>query len=407
MLNVVSLEQAKECLINNFLTYKLSSIMVPLIESYGMCLAKDIVSSEFVPDFCRATVDGYAVIAESTFGCSEAMPAILKVVNEEIDDLLPLQTGECRYVPTGSQIPGGADAMVMIEHVEVFFDGTIGVLKPTAPGNHLIFRGEDVKPGQCILKKGTLLKTKEIGILAAMGIDKVCVSSRPVVGIISTGDEIVSYETSPQTGQVRDVNAPMFLSYLKRNKYQTVFFGIVKDDYNEITEAIKRTILKCDILILTGGTSAGEKDMLRRVLEKIGMVHIHGIALKPGKPTIIGSVLDKPVFGVPGNPLAAYFIFHLLIVDCLYKLQGGEIFPQKIRAIIDTDISSNHGRKEIIPVILSENSEVVDNIEQMATPIIGKSGLISTLLMADGYIIIERNSEGLNRGQLVDVYFLQ
>ncbi len=397
MLDVMESKDVLELIERNFRIAP-NTHTVPLVDADGMVLACDIVSGEFVPDFDRSTVDGYAVSSREVFGCSDAIPALLTLQGEIAAGEDPKEAwspGGCFYVPTGGALPKGTDAMVMIEYAERFSDGTIAIYKPSAPGQHIIFRGDDIKAGDLVAKKGTLITTKEIGALSALGIMQVPVFMKPKIGIISTGDELVRADEKPQGAQIRDVNGPMLQSAIKEAGGQPIFYGIVKDEYDLLFESVKRAVEQCDMVILSGGTSVGSKDATQLVIEAQGEVMVHGIAIKPGKPTIVGKIQDKPVFGLPGHPLAAYFMYMVFVRELIQAMGGYKPESKTVSATLARTIPSNEGREECVPVKLDTNN--------IATPVTGKSGLITTLLNTHGYIRIERDCEGLAKGSQIQV----
>lgn len=370
---------------------------VPLEQALDRVLAADLTAKETVPNFTRSTVDGYAVKGSDIFGCSDAIPAVLKLVGESVmgePANILLEAGQCVSVPTGGEVPQGADAVVMLEDVEVYGDGTVGVRKPCALGNNLIFKGDDVQPGYEIYSKGMKIKAKDIGSLAALGMTQVPVRRSPKIAIISSGDELVEAGEVLQVGQIRDVNGPMLKAFAVQCGAQPVFMGIVRDDKNAVEEAIREAIHDCDILVLSGGTSAGVKDAIPDAVLDLGELLVHGIAVKPGKPTVVGVIQNKPIFGLPGNPVAAYFMFLLLVKPLIASMLGMNCFEQKRIFPIARAISSNQGREELVPVVIKDGS---------AHPISGKSGLITTLSAADGYFHIARDREGLKKGDPVEV----
>ena len=236
---------------------------VSLADACGRVLAEDIAADEYVPDFNRSTVDGYALRASDTFGCSEAIPAVLKLRGEVLMGQaagIAVGEGECCYVPTGGEIPEGADCAVMLEYSENFGDGTIGISKAGAPGLNMIFRGDDVYPGKVFLESGRLVTPQDIGALASAGRTSVPVSAKLRVGVISTGDELVPADVKPGPGQVRDVNSPMIEAMLRSFGAEPVMYGIVKDDRDTLFNTVKKAVGDCDAVILSGGSSVGVKD---------------------------------------------------------------------------------------------------------------------------------------------------
>ena len=380
---------------------------VPITKASGRALAHDIVAQECVPFFDRSTVDGYAVVASDTFGCSDAMPAMLKLTDEVLigqKPALTIKSGECIYVPTGGEIPPGADAMVMIEYAEDFGDGLRYISKSSAPGAHIVFKGDDVKPGKRVLEAGRILRPQDIGVLAALGYGAVEVRKRPRVGILSTGDELVGIDQTPKDAQVRDINSYTLYAGAQEAGGESVMLGICADAYDGLKNAVRMAIEDCDMLLISGGSSVGTRDATHRVIDELGNhgVLLHGIAIKPGKPTIVGEIGRKPVFGLPGHPVSAYFIFNLFVRPLIGAMLGArEGFKKTVEARLGTNLPSNHGREEYVSVRLT-----LVNGGLVAEPVYGKSGMITVLADADGYVRIERDCEGLMAGTPVSVWIM-
>ena len=376
--------------------------LISLEHALGRVLAEDITALEYVPDFDRSTVDGFAVRASDTFGCSDAIPAILELKGEvkmgEGADLT-LKRGECAYVPTGGAIPEGADCMVMIEYTEDYGDGTVGILKPGAPGLNLIFRGDDVYPGKAVLRSGQVLRAQDIGALAAIGKAEVPVRPCLKVGVLSTGDELVPAAETPGPGQVRDVNMPMLAALLREFGAEPVQYGIITDDEALLHKTVRDALESCDAVILSGGSSAGVKDAACRIIESLGKLLLHGIAIKPGKPTILGRAGNKPLIGLPGHPVAAYFVAKLFVLPLLARLEGRQLSDHPLRARLSESIGANHGRAQVSACRLEQRDGRLT-----AVPIRSKSGLITQLAEADGYFMIGRDCEGLPKDAAVDVF---
>ena len=375
---------------------------VPLSEALGRVLAEDVPAEEYVPDFDRSTVDGYACRAADTFGCSDAIPAILKFVGEVSmgeGAAISMPRDACVYVPTGGAIPPGCDCAVMLEYVEDYGDGTVGVLKPGAPGMNLIFRGDDVFPGKTVLEAGRVLAPQDVGALAAIGKTEVPVRPRLRVGVLSTGDELVPVDRKPGPGQVRDVNRPMLLALLRDFGAEAVDCGIVADDETLLREKTAQALESCDAVILSGGSSAGQKDAACRIIEELGELLLHGIAVKPGKPTILGRAGGKPLIGLPGHPAAAFTMAKRFVLPLLAGLEGRRLRSFPLRAELSENLSANHGRMQINACRLEEKEGRL-----IAVPIRSKSGLITQLAGADAYLVIDRDCEGLPKGAEVDVY---
>ncbi len=374
---------------------------VSLSHAVGRVLAADVTASEYVPGFDRSTVDGYALRAADCFGCSEALPALLSLsrsiaMGEEAG--AELQEGCCAYVPTGAALPPGANAVAMIEYCEDFGDGTIGITKPVAPGENLIFKGDDVYPGALVLSAGRMLSAKDIGSLAAMGIGKVQVMAKPIIGIISTGDELVSAEETPAEGQVRDINSLMLSALAEELGAESRLFGIVKDEEALLSDALENALAQCDCVLISGGSSVGTKDATGKIIERRGELLFHGIAIKPGKPTILGISEGKPIFGLPGHPGAAWFVSQIFVRAALDALMGRQCRPLTLRAKLTESVSANHGRAQYGGASLFKQDG-----QWYATPIRSKSGLISSLCSADGFFCIPRDSEGCAAGEEIEL----
>ncbi len=370
-----------------------SAELVSLSAAMGRILAEDIAATEYVPDFDRSMVDGYAVRARDTFGCTDAIPAILPLQGEVLmgeGAAFELKAEQCVAVPTGGAVPKDADSVVMVEYTEDYGDGTIGISKSVAPGQNMIFRGDDVYPGKVILTKGRVLSAQDIGALAAIGLVQVPVVKKLTVGVISTGDELVPPEVTPGPGQVRDVNSPMLEAMLGAFGVHVINYGIVIDDEALLSEKVTKAVSECDAVLLSGGSSVGVKDAACRIIESMGTLLLHGIAIKPGKPTILGKAGVKPLVGLPGHPVAAYFITKLFVLPLLSRLMGRKQESYTTTARITESVSANHGRAQYHCCRL----EFKDG-QLYAYPIRGKSGLITTLAGADGYFCIDRDCEGL------------
>ena len=374
---------------------------ISIANAVGRVLAEAAVSDQYIPDFDRSLVDGYAVAARDTFGCSDAIPAMLPVTHEIHMSELPgfaLEPGTCVAIPTGGAVPQGADAVQMLEFAEDYGDGTIGIFKPVAPGNHMVYRGDDVSPGKCLLEAGHLLRPKDIGALAALGITHVPVIPAVRIGILSTGDELIPAENCPGPGQIRDVNSHLLQAALASPGTRLNTYGIIPDQYELLLEAVRKASRENDLVLLSGGSSAGERDLSLQVLNALGTTLFHGIAMKPGKPTILGRIGRVPVFGLPGHPAVAFFVTELFVRPLVARFSGRKTEPEQIHAKLTENISANHGRAQYTLVVL-EKSEGLP----AARPIHAKSGLITTLTEADGYLCIPRDCEGYAAGTEVVV----
>lgn len=401
MLNVKTPEEVLRIIREEFETLTDRTELVPLGCAVGRVLAEDVAASEYVPDFNRSTVDGFAVRARDTFGCSDAIPAMLTLTGEVRmgeGALLTLAPETCCAVPTGGAVPEGADSVVMLEFTEDYGDGTIGIGKPAAPGQNMIFRGDDVFPGKVVLNRGRLLGSQDVGALAAIGRAEVPVVRRLQVGIISTGDELVPPKEAPGPGQVRDVNSPLLEAMLTAFGAETVNYGIVRDDEALLRETAERAARECDAVLLSGGSSVGVKDATCRIIETMGRLLFHGIAIKPGKPTILGKVGNKPLVGLPGHPVAVYCIAKLFVLPLLARLSGRSMTAYRTVAKLTESVSANHGRAQCLCVRMELRDDGF-----WAHPIRAKSGLITALAGADGFFCISRDCEGLPREAEIQV----
>ncbi len=312
---------------------------------------------------------------------------------------ISLPRDACVYVPTGGAIPPGCDCAVMLEYAEDYGDGTVGILRPGAPGMNLIFRGDDVFPGKTVLRAGRVLAPADIGALAAVGKTEIPVCPRLRVGVISTGDELVGADQKPGPGRVRNVNTPMLAALLRDHGAKAQDYGIVADDEALLRKKIAEALNDCDAVILSGGSSAGVKDAACRVVGELGELLLHGIAIKPGKPTILGRAGNKPLVGLPGHPVAALFTAKLFVLPLLARLEGRPLRSFPLRASLTENLSADHGRMQVTACRLKEKDGRLS-----AEPIRSKSGLIARLSGADGYLVIGRDCEGLAKGAEVEVF---
>ena len=401
MLTVLTPGEAQEAIAAAF-PPRPAAETVPLDAACGRVLYAPVTAQEYVPDFDRSTVDGYALRAADTFGCSDALPAVLRLQGEILMGAAApaaLEPGCCMAIPTGGALPIGADACAMLEYAEIYGDGTVGIAKPVAPGENLIFRGDDTRPGQAVLPAGRRLTPQDIGALAALGVTEVSVCRKPLVGLISTGDELVAASETPGPGQIRDVNAPLLRALLQSTGAETRFYGILKDDAALLGATLDKALADCDAVCISGGSSVGQKDATCRCIEDRGALLFHGVAMKPGKPTICGSVGGKAVFGLPGHPAAAAIAAELFVLPHLGRLAGRAGTSHPIPARLTDPVSANHGRAQYMAVTLEDRGG-----ETWARPVRSKSGLITALAGADGWFSIPRDREGVHAGEMIDVY---
>ena len=396
MLNVITVEEAIEILKNNFSGIAKAET-VYIDEAVGRITAEDIESGEDVPSFSRSTMDGYALCAADTYGSGESMPAMLDIAGEIFMGEraeITLERGKCVKISTGGMLPDEADAVIPVENTDEDC-GMCLTYKSVSPFENVTKKGDDIKRGECIIKKGTVLSPAHIGLLASVGKSAVSVVNLPAVGIISTGNEIIGIDEKLTEGKIREVNSHLLSALCSSYGCEVKFFGTVKDEYDEILSAVKSALRESDIVLVSGGSSAGTKDMTVKVIEAVGEVFAHGLAMKPGKPTIIGRADGKAVFGLPGHPAACYFVTEIIVKRLIDILLGRNEKNNSKTYRTAENISSNHGREEYI---------CVKTDGETAVPVYGKSGLLSTLCESDGYIRIDRNREGLKKGETVEVF---
>lgn len=366
---------------------------VGLEKAYGRVLAEDLVSSMDLPPFPRAAMDGYAVRGEDTFGASQGSPALFKVTGV-------VGEFEAVKVMTGGPLPLGADAVVIFEQAREE-DGTLEVYAPVAPGKNASPRGEDVRKGERVLQRGSRLRPQDVAIAAALGVPKVPVSRRPRAGIISTGDELMEPGGRLTEGKIYEVNSYALASMVKMSGGLPERLGIVRDDYDEVTGAIEGA-LRYDLVLVSGATSVGEKDWVPEIVGSLGKVMVHGVAMRPGEPTGFGLVRGKMVFMLPGYPVASVVAFETFCRPYLQRLQGMEPcspYPQTT-ATLRRKIASELGRRDFVRVRVERSGEGL-----FAEPIrVTGSGIVSSLVRADGFVIVPENTEGIEEGERVAVH---
>jgi molybdopterin molybdotransferase len=378
--------------------YKPKPIKISIDESYKRVTYKDIFAQVDLPPFDRTLKDGFALKAKDSFEATEESPKFLKCIDSIEAGSFSKKTiekGECIEISTGAPIPNGADSIIMVEFSEKIGD-KIAILKNVAPGQDIAFKGSDIKKDNLLLKKKSLLTPDKIGVISAQGIEKIDVFKKPSVGVISTGNELLRTNDKMTYGKIYDVNTNAVKNAIISCGGKGITKGIVEDDYHQLKERIENSLNDCDIVVCSGGTSAGVGDVLRNVLEDIGEVVIHGISIKPGKPTIIGKVRNKLVIGLPGNPVSALIIFYIFIAPNIRVLAGlHEIEENKIvKYPLAKRIHSSKGRIHYILVKIEKNE---------VYPIIKDSGAIASLSYADGYIKIPKGIELIDKNEIVKV----
>lgn len=377
---------------------------VPLDECPGRILAEAFKAPQDIPGFDRSTMDGFAVCAASTYGASEGNPAYLTVVGTVGMGQIPDHTvlpGQASRISTGGMLPEGADSVVMIEHADVIDETTIEVFHSVAPGQHMVAGDEDAARGQLLIPAGCRLRPQEIGMLAACGVTAVSVFKRPRIGIISSGDEVVPVDASPRVGEVRDVNTHSLAALVRQLGGEPVTFGIIRDRYDDLLEACRQALDRTDMVLVSGGSSVGTRDLTVSVLSALSgsEILVHGVSISPGKPTILARCDDKPFWGLPGHVTSAMVIFNVLVRPFFARISGWrDDTPIRVSAELTRNVASVLGRVDFVRVRLLDENGVF-----RADPVLGASGLIRTMVEADGLIAIDKDSEGLEQGAKVDV----
>lgn len=375
------------------------------VSAINRVTALPIRSSEQIPPFRKSTVDGFAVRANDTFGASQALPAYLNVVGTVHMGEAPIMSigqGEAVHIHTGGMLPDSANAVVMVEQTQMINDREIEAHKAVADGENIIQIGEDVIEGAAILEVFHRIRPQDIGGLLAVGITEIEVVQQPKVGILSCGDELVPPEKTPSRGQIRDINAYTLSALIQNAGGIPVHIGIAPDTFDDYLRHAQAGFSQTDMLLLTAGSSVSMRDLTRDIIQQLGEPGVlqHGIATKPGKPTILAVCDGKPVIGLPGNPVSALLIARQIIPALIaHFTQQPTQTPNTIRAVLSTNIASVTGREDWITVRLLDN----DN-QPVAEPIFGKSNLIFTLIQADGLVSVPINHGGLKKGTIVDVF---
>ena len=380
-----------------------ASETVPLGDALRRVPGEPVIAPHPLPGFARSTVDGYAVRAADTYGVSEGLPGYLTLAGAVLMGTEPttaVTSGTAVVMPTGGALPPGADAVVMIEYTAETMPGTIEVVRPVAPGEGVVRADEDAKPGDAIIGGGRPLRPQDLGMLAAAGVTSVTVRKKPVVTIFSTGDEVVPADTAElKPGQVRDATATALAALTADAGGEPVYGGIVPDDPGALEKALRDALPASDVLVISAGSSVGVRDETATAVARLGEPGIwcHGLAIKPGKPTLLADCAGVPVIGLPGNPRSALVVFRLIGMPVIRMVGGCEAAPPQpsTRARLSRDLASAAGRLDVVQVTVGEDG--------MATPVFGLSALLSVLTAADGYIVIPDDATGLAAGSEVDV----
>lgn len=378
---------------------------VNLSRALGRRLSRPVAARGDLPPFSRSTVDGYAVQAASTFGASPGLPAYLELAGEVFMGQAPeleVGLGQAALMPTGGVLPPAADAVVMVEHTEEGPEGTVAVLKPVAPGENVIRRGEDIAGDAIVLPAGHLLRPLDLGLLAGCGVTLVPVSPRLVVGILATGNEIVEPRATPAAGQVRDMNSYVLWGLVQAAGGQPWLASIAPDAADELAARVTAALEKSDLVLVSGGSSVGTRDLLLDVFRQLPAAQLlfHGVALRPGKPALAAAVDRKLLVGLPGHPASAAIFFQVALRPLLAAGDFSSWEHQAaVPARLQRNLASSPGREEFVPVHLENAGDGV-----WAIPILGKSGLLRPLATSDGLVHIPLEASGLVVGEEVKVY---
>ena len=389
-------------IIDGAFSFEVQAEEVTLMDAKGRALAEDILADEYLPVFNRSGMDGYSVYAADLKGATKENPVTLPLAGEvlmgEAADT-PLAKGSCVYTPTGAAVPEGTESVIMVEDTKKNDDGTISFYKDIEAGKNVILKGSDVFPGKKVLSQGRVLNIADIGSLAALGYTKVKVAKKPLVGIISTGDELIEINEQPKNGQVRDINSTTLALAVEEAGGIAKNYGIVKDEEDKLTAFVKNAIDECDMVLISGGSSMGEKDATEQIIESFGTLVLHGIRMKPGKPTIVGNVDGKPVIGVPGNPISAYFVTRVFVKKILTKMIGAQAEELFVDAILTKNVKENKQRSQFDFAKLSAKDWTT-----YAEPVKTQSGLMTSMAECDAFFVTLLGNGDRKEGEKVTVH---
>ncbi len=380
---------------------------VELLKAGGRVLAVVVPAPEAVPAFRRATMDGYTLRAQETFGASPGLPAYLQIMGEVAMGAVPTMKvgpGEALRLATGAMLPEGADAVVMVEYTGEMPDGTLEVRRAVAPGENVIQPGEDVREGEALFSPGMRLRPQEIGLLAALGVTRLRVYRKPRVAILSSGDEIVPLDQRPAPGQVRDSNAYLAAAQVQEWGGLPLVKGIIPDDFPRLRQALAAALEEADLILISGGSSVGVRDLTLEAIKDLPGAEIlaHGVALRPGKPTILAALGENPLLGLPGHPASAAVVMQVLGRPLLGRLAGlsdtAPFWGSTVTALLSRNLAGASGREDFVRVRLRREEDTL-----WADPILGPSGLLSPMVKSDGLVLIPLGTEGLAKGEPVTV----
>jgi len=436
MRKLISVGEALAILLRTARNFTVGVERVDFDASLGRVLAEDIRSPSDIPPFDRAAMDGFAVRGEDTFGASPENPVVLRKAGvsskasetaapsgegrkeESSEESVSVQAGEYLPIQTGMRMPAGSNAVLMLEYARERSKGELEVFKPVPPGKNVSFKGEDIREGELLLKSGKILNAYDIGVLASISKTSVKVRKRVKVGIIATGDEIFDPKTQAKVeGKIADSNSFVLSALLSSAAEiaEPIRFGIVKDDFGEIKDAVSHALRRCDVLLLTGGSSVGERDFSEAVVKELGgEILFHGVAIRPGEPVGFGIVCEKPVFLLPGFPVATISAFELLVRPFLWEMLGVSYSSDSqtaeqtkrawlhgrcvVSAVADRKIPSAVGRTDFVRVRLRKTEGGFFAAEPVR---VSGSGILSSMIKSDGFVVVEEEKEGIAKGERV------
>lgn len=406
---LTSVKDAKELFLHSLPDSVDDTETVALLSALGRVTAEDIICRENLPATRRSCMDGYALSAKDSYGATESMPAYLNVTGEVLMGELPtgsVKAGDCYKIPTGGSLPDGTDSVIMFEHTIPIDSTLIEIIKSVGEGANISKPGEDIATDEVAIKAGHELKAQDLGLLAGIGISEVVVKRKVKVGVLSTGDEIVAHDEQLTPGKIRNINSIALFAQAQSLGAECTDYGIVKDDYDTFMAVINKAIDENDIVLFSGGSSVGMRDLGERIIGELGPpgVLVHGTALKPGKPVILGMAGTKAVVGLPGHPVSAMTCFDVFVAPAIVQLSGkapSTIDKPSITAKLQRNINSAPGRRDVVRVQVSKD---VKSSEHLAMPVMGRSGSISVLSKAHGYFIIEESRQGYSEGDSVKIF---
>ncbi|MEM3045573.1 MAG: molybdopterin molybdotransferase MoeA [Candidatus Bathyarchaeia archaeon] len=405
----VKVDEALKILSQAYSPAELGAETVALEEALGRVLAADLAAPVDLPAFDRSAMDGYAVVAEDTFGASQANPVVLKLVGQVTMGVPPeftVRRGEAAETTTGAPMPQGADAVLMLEYARRLSDTEVEAQAAVTPGENVSRRGEDVAKGEAVLKRGTRLKPWDLALIAALGLTHIAVARKPKVALLSTGSELTEPGVPPRRGEVIDVNRLLLSGLVRELGGETVNLGIAEDSLSTLAARMKEGLERADLVLVTGGTSVGRTDLVPEAINSLGKpgMLLHGLSLRPGRPTGVALVNGKPVVSLPGFPVSAAVAFQAVVEPLLLRMLGAKPEPQPtVIARMTRRVPSAAGSRTVVRVVVKKTEE-----GYVAEPLrAAGSGILSSLVRANGLLIVPEEKEGVERDELVEVRLLR